>query len=387
MNKTLAIAIAAAMVSPSAFAAQDTSGMQFTSASEGFYASLRADLSFSSDGGNDADGNANIDHGSSRIGVRGSNDLGGGLSGFYQWEGEVFIAGGGDAFRRARLGHVGLRGSFGEIIVGSFWANDYNWTHGGTDIANKYSGYLNYNDQRAGRASKAIQYSTPDLNGFQGAIRVDVGTNDNTIAVDEASINASNQHVYGGGNFNAGSGTSNATMSPARSDNDIDGWNIAAKYDIQGFSVGASYNNLSDRLAKITRDTNNGAMNVISYEDATSWTIKSGYAQDNWYVNAWYGEDNVSDANGALDDTEYFSIAGGISVDKVNLYVLHETRENSVFMDMSDTVMSNDDSYTTLGAQYSLGSNSRVWLEYWARDLDNNPESEDVVSVGLRHDF
>ena len=45
-KQALAIAIASALVAPSAFAAQDTSGMQYTSAAEGFYASIRAQVGF-----------------------------------------------------------------------------------------------------------------------------------------------------------------------------------------------------------------------------------------------------------------------------------------------------------------------------------------------------
>ncbi len=382
MNKTLAIAIAAAMVSPSAFAAQDTSGMQFTSASEGFYASIRTRLDFSGLG----DANASIDDNSSRIGVRGSNDLGGGLSGFYQWEAELKLNDNdGPGIDRARLGHVGLRGSFGEIVVGGFWANEYNWTHGGTDVANNYSGWTTYNDQRHARSNQGIQYSTPDLNGFQAAVLVQVGAN-----------NALSERVVGSPDYRHGTVNSddivtlddtpnfmNGEGRVARSDNDVDVWNIAATYNIQGFSVGAAYNNQPDALNQYDTDSN-----VVGYDDKTAWTIKSGYAQDNWYVNAWYGEDNDSDNNReGTEDREFFSIAAGVSVDKVNLYIVHDAVEQNYGGTMSDIGDYGDSAFTTLGVQYSLGSNSRVWIEYFAQDVDSDPSQEDIVSVGLRHDF
>ena len=377
MNKTLAIAIAAAMVSPSAFAAQDTSGMQFTSASEGFYASIRARLDLST--GDDE--SASIDDNSSRLGVRGSNDLGGGLSGFYQWEAELKLNDNeGPGIDRSRLGHVGLRGSFGEFVVGGFWTNEYNWTHGGTDIANNYSGWLTYSEEHESRSNNGIQYTTPDLNGFQAAVLVQTGSKNSTVM----------------GSTTAGAAGN--SIRTGRSDNDIDTWNIAAKYDIQGFSVGASYNNQPDYLSVIDNlavETPTGGgddaltYDNTGYDDSTSWTIKSGYAQDNWYVNAWYGEDNTSDRHADFDDTEFFSIAGGVSVDKVNLYILHEQRERPAIDISSGSVvtLTHDDAYTTLGVQYTLGSQSRVWVEYWGRELDSNPEAEDRVSIGLRHDF
>ncbi len=392
-KQALAIAIASAMVAPSAFAAQDTSGMHFTSASEGFYASLRARLDFSS--GNRG---ADIENNSSRFGIRGTNDLGGGLEGFYQWEGGISIESGGfsDNAVRVRLGNVGLRGNFGELIVGSFWPNDYNWTFGGTDIANNYSGFLVYNGDREGRTSKSIQYTTPDLNGFQGAIRIrtdNKGSNDG----------------------------------PGNDDNDLDAWNLAATYAVQGFTVAGSYNVVPDGLTKTNAEFNprtiaNGGdeeTTAAVLDDRTAWTVRLGYAQDNWYVKGWYGETNNSDgvnssvraasrdavpggtgananalvgdttaSNDSAEDVEIFSIAAGVSVDKVNLYVGYETAENSNAYGQGNSGNNGQEStYGLVGVQYNLGSQSRVWIEYWNRDIDANPNRDDIVSVGLRHDF
>ena len=116
------------------------------------------------------------------------------------------------------------------------------------------------------------------------------------------------------------------------------------------------------------------------YEDLTSWTIRLGYAQDNWYVNGWYGEDDSSEGDGKAD-AELFSVAGGVEVDRVNVYALYEAVENA------GGGAGVEDSYGTLGVQYTLGSNSRVWIEYWSRDLDSKPDADDIINIGLRHDF
>ena len=406
-KQALAIAIASALVATPSFAAQDTSGMHFTSASEGFYASIRARFVTSNNDNNGSD----VQDASSRIGIRGNNDLGGGLEGFYQWELGVPINNGGDT--SVRMGHVGLRGAFGSFWVGSNWSADYNWTHSSTDIANTHSGFFNYTNNRPGRTSNAIEYTTPDLNGFQGAVRLNVA--------------------------NSGDGTADN-----KDENDIDAWNIAANYAVQGFSVAGAYNVRPDGLKTHTEDSagqnigilhsaanddpapvngidggqgsaassrphhqNSQAARALGKDDANSWTFKLGYAQDNWYVNGWYGEDNTSDekyvrvrsmaddrTNGQAgdlrrvteeaytavkaEDTTFFAVGGGVAVDKVNLYALYEQRENQT---------KQEDSYGTIGAQYNLGSQSRVWIEYTSNDYDSSPTTDDYVNIGMRHDF
>ena len=414
-KQALTLAIAAALSAPSALAAQDTSGMHYTSASEGFYASLRARVDF----GN-GDNGANVNENSSRIGIQGTNDLGGGMEGFYRWEGGVKIdAGGYSDVWRIRLGYVGLRGAFGDVRVGSFWSNDYNWTYGSTDVANNYSGYLVYDFDRLGRVSKSIQYTTPDLNGFQGAVMVGIN---NTNNLKKASCDNPRATI-----ITTGGGTtprcSDEVPSPAadadrtynaatgsKDSNDIDTWNLAAKYEIQGFTVAGSYHNSADALAATdavvtglgdnnqiggagsAEDTMTAAKKA---DDRTSWTLRLGYSQDNWYVNGWYGVTNAqsttapvnnntgNDLPGVFNDEDEVrvSMAGGVEIDKINLYGLWEKVENLNGVD------GDEDAYATLGAQYRLGGQSHVWLEYWNRDLDSNKDAKDVVSVGLQHNF
>lgn len=344
-KQLLATAIAGALAAPGAFAAQDTSGMQYTSAAEGFYASIRVRYN---SGKNDNAG-ADIQNSASRIGVRGSNDLGGGMSGFYQYELGVGTNNGDSV--STRLGHVGLRGAFGEIVMGSIWGNGYNWTYGSTDVANVSSGNLVYNDLAPGRASKVVQYTTPDFNGFKASAMVGMGNSGNATTKDN---------------------------------NDVDQYLLAATYSMQGFSAGAAYSVISD--FEVTGGTGDkapysGSLAWDGTEDLKAWAIKGGYAQDNWYANVWYAEVNTSDRPGSAateDDSEVFSIAGGVSVNKVNLYAVHENAEGPTGL---------EDEYSTLGVQYNLGSRSRVWIEYAGQDLDSDPNADDYITIGMRHDF
>ena len=76
--------------------------------------------------GEKENGSANIGGAFSRFGVRGTNDLGGGLEGFYQYEAGIGIDNGrnpnSDGHSEAvttRLGMSVCGGGFGEIVAGS----------------------------------------------------------------------------------------------------------------------------------------------------------------------------------------------------------------------------------------------------------------------------
>ena len=377
-KQALTLAIAVALSAPSALAAQDTSGMRYTSASEGFYASIR--IRYESKDGGIADGKSRLQDAFSRVGVRGSNDLGGGLEGFYQYEWEVNTnsTDRGQARDRTRVGVVGLRGAFGEFRVGTFWVRSNDFVTGHTDVANVNSAaFTNTGYRDANR----VEYTTPNLNGFQGAVR---------LAVDGGS----------------GSGAKN-----------VDEWNVSAKYDIKGFTVGALYQNTPDGLAATDAViTNLGTDNVVGgggagtdttvaakkKDDQSAWAVGLRYGQDNWYAAGWYGVtdsrnvlaevDNGSgnDVAGAFTDEDQtiVSLASGVSLDKVSLYGVWEKRDGNARGQDGQ-----EDTQATLGAQYNLGANSRVWLEYTMRDNDSDKakdkgaRADDSFNVGLRHDF
>jgi hypothetical protein len=209
----------------------------------------------------------------------------------------------------------------------------------------------------------------------------------------------------------------------AKDDTDVDHWSLAAAYNIAGFSMGASYSVFPDASAglaskytgQLIEAADNNDWDAVGFDtrkdDMTAWAVKLGYSQDNWYVNSWYGSESTDkigsyklldystpgstvtvDKVVSVDDTVVFSIAGGISVDKVNVYALYENKEHDFFADKDgdgevDKHLRGDDSYYTLGLQYSLGSRSRVWAEYAGQDLNSSENEDGDFNIGLRHDF
>ena len=165
-SKALAVVLSGALAfAPAANAALDESDMAYTSAAEGFYGSLRVQYA-----NNESDGAKNdstVEADSSRLGVRGDVDLGGGLEAFYGFEWNLGGPADGDTALKTRQNHVGLKGDWGSVWLGAF--DSVIVRFGGfstTDILPQYSG----NFEPIYRTGNAIAYVSPDLNGFQFGI-------------------------------------------------------------------------------------------------------------------------------------------------------------------------------------------------------------------------
>ena len=398
-KKALTLAIAAALSAPASFAATDQSGMRYTSAAEGLYGfvNMRIDTKSTKakgEAGNKA-GFSNSDT-AVRLGVRGTNDMGHGLEGFYRWEIERSANDGSSAGVDNRLGNAGVRGAFGEVVLGSFWTADLNWIGAITDTAGADTYYT---DEREGRSQEAIQYTTPDLNGFAGAVRFSMSDRGNP-------------------------------------DETLNLWNLAAKYEVAGFHVGASYNVIPDRAtSRVACTTANhvqvepaviagtsagticaasatatsgtsGSSVTATTKDTKSWNLGLKYAQDNWFVGGVYGVDSTSDDNlgiargdgvtdgdgvkttrkgcgalstaGKCEDTKRLGIAAGVTLDKISLSASWQKDE------MPDGA---EDTTGGIEAVYNFSSQARVLANYRIVDRDTNDNAENHLRLELRHSF
>jgi predicted porin len=128
----------------------------------------------------------------SRFGFRGDEDLGGGLKALWVFEQGVNFDTGvwGSVNRDA---YVGLGGGFGTVLVGRI-NTPYKMSTQGMDIfANTrgdYNGIIGAVNAASptfnNRFSNSIQYKTPDMSGFKGALAYSVNTTDDDLAVSKA---------------------------------------------------------------------------------------------------------------------------------------------------------------------------------------------------------
>jgi predicted porin len=124
--------------------------------------------------------------GNSNIGLRGQEDLGGGLKGEFQIEGVVAVDNGNSAgFTWGRNGFVGLQGGFGEIRLGIMDTvfKEYGDTLGilgissGTPVSSsnvlRKTGFGTSNNGRFHeRRPNTIRYDSPSYGGIQGGLQI-----------------------------------------------------------------------------------------------------------------------------------------------------------------------------------------------------------------------
>lgn len=229
MNKKLiAIAVASTFAVPVVAQADAT-----------WYGRINTAVSFLDVDG--ADNSTDIKNISSRFGVRGSHDLGNGLSAVYRYEFGVAsdVA---DVQDNNRLSFVGLSGSFGTITLGRVWSAFFN--HVGTimDVSQNVGGD-GYNGPY--RTSNTLSYAT---GSGPIALQLDLnldGDNPNSSGVDEWQA---------GGTYTAG------PLSIALAHRDANGGaaddtsqtGVGVKYNMDGFWLGAGYTSLDDGSADKT---------------------------------------------------------------------------------------------------------------------------------------
>ena len=348
-SKALAVVLSGALAfAPAANAALDESNMAYTSAAEGFYGSLRVQYA-NNDAAGGVDNDAKIEAESSRLGVRGDVDLGGGLSAFYGFEWNLGDPANGDKGNlNTRQNHVGLKGDWGSVWLGAF--DSVIVRFGGfstTDILDQYSG----NFEPIYRTSNAVAYVSPDLNGFQFGI--------------EASAQDGKKREIGS--------TGPDDFVDEDDGNDFDNVGLGAAYSIQGLTFSGAYFQQSDVLSS--------EANPQFIEDLDQYALGISYNQDNWIVAAMYGEESFGD----IYDAPFLSLAAGVSIDKLDFHGLWEqvTTERSGVPDVDRTI-------TAITARYNLGSKARLRAGWQNEEIDvTGVGSIDTTkyALGLRVDF
>lgn len=281
----------------------------------------------------------------SRLGIRGSEDLGGGMSANFNLEGG-FRSDSGSTFAFDRHSWVGLSGNFGAIKLGktdSAYKDifDLGNTHAVFDSDFTPSatvfkwGVENHNASHGGRPANQIRYETPDFNGVSAVF---------TKHLKENQVDA----IYG------------------------QSFNIRYKAGALNIGVAMQSQKRDDTKAKVDLTVVGGTY------DFGSFRISGQYQT---------GEASASGSNLAKD-TEY-GIGVAIPVGNLELSASYANNSSKV-LGMS---WLKGDGFG-LGATYALSKRTKLYAGWTSSSVDSQllvPASKlvdhTVYAIGVRHDF
>lgn len=248
----------------------------------------------------------NSGYNSSRLGFRGTEDLGGGMAASFWLEAGLnnddgsgantvqnsgtgaALGGGGLTFNRRST--VSLSGGWGEVRIGrdytpTFWnltVFDPFGTNGAGTTATLQSGFTGVNTVRA---SNSIGYFLPArLGGFYGQVQyAENELPNNTVGVDNG--------VYLGGRIGFASGPFNVAASYGRTEldtGDINAFNLAGHWDF----------GMARLLAQFTRDENE-SFGAGTGADGTGWLIGALVPVGAGEIRVAYSQYEIDGAGGA----------------------------------------------------------------------------------------
>jgi len=265
---------------------------------------------------NDFSVNAVVDN-SSRVGFRGKEDLGGGLSAFFQVESRVRLDEGTAGFWASRDSFVGLQsGSLGTLRLGRTIGPVYYATYDYISMHNHDTGtsadalLAPATVGNAGFMNNTIWYTSPKFGGFGVDVAYSFGPTGSENPVAQPLSNSQPQYIGIVGAYDQGplhvaltyaetSKTQNLAAAPALKFNKDNAWTVAGLYDFKVVVVGALYERAeSDLLVnKAKRDyfrvavmvpvgphefhVNVGQVNhrldIPVSDGATQWTLAYNY--------------------------------------------------------------------------------------------------------------
>lgn len=350
-KSALALAVAAALVGSAAYA--DTT----------LYGSARVSLDYvdenvDRDAGDfvsglfEGDGYWDVFNNASRLGVRGEEDLGGGLAAIYQYEFGVDVTEGGN-FTSNRPKWVGLKGGFGSVTAGTQWTPYYN-VIGIGDIFNSsrvFGNFVYLGNTFATRMDNSLIYTTPNFSGFSAqAMLVMNGSCNPSVGFDLCRLGDNRL--------------------PANLSDDIDMWNIAASYKNGPFFAGATY------MALEGPDLGPAAPTW----DGDQWGLALGYNAGPFAVSLAYENGEVNTL--FPDDSQNIYLTGQYT------FGPNIVRAAFGYVDPDSDIVGVDDiNNYVLGYQYNFSKRTRLWVEYVGRSTDSAYGDGNAVSIGTRVDF
>jgi predicted porin len=358
---------------------------------------------------------------SNMVGVKGSEDLGGGLKAIYQVELQVYltdrnnnIADGDPGTLEFRNTFVGLAGDWGTFLVGRHdtplkisTAKLDLFTHTLADY-NSTLGFANL------RADNTVTYISPSFSGFQfaGAVVPSGGA----TPFGEAGTDA-----IPFGPYNLNSRYDRSTALGSEPDGIADAWSIAAIYSNGPFYASAAYESLGsdhwastlegqyfDPATNLWQTSYYGVPHYGTADDWSYWRIGLGLLDWNGFTidgiyeshSNVYGAPTDSDmdiwqvqAAYAFGNNTIKGMYGQNDVDSCVGYLYAGTCNSAASaatgLPVSDVAYLNNRDFDSwaIGFDHNFSKRTRAYMLYTATDSDQKSSDWSGFSLGLEHKF
>lgn len=303
-KKILSAAIIAALAAPVAAVADTT-----------LYGQV--DLSMNAQDIDGASDDINMASNNSRIGIKGSEDLGGGLSAIFQLEYQVDPTGGDTAASGITAGRdqwIGLDGGFGKVRFGTM-STMYKSTGSLVDplwdssLQGRSVGMASELHNRdgsngEGRATNTIGYDTPDFNGLSAGATYSFDENC-TAASPSPCVDDDDSYSVGGKYANGPVTAFVDYVTSDRGDSD-DAWKVGGKYSFGDAAVYGQYEVDGGLISDLNGAGGSSEIQTgNTTEDADVWMLGGSYALGSATLVAQYGQGD--DNNVAADGDNGYS--------------------------------------------------------------------------------
>lgn len=321
----------------------------------------------------------------SRLGLKGSEDLGNGAKVLFQLEwGFNGMNGGstGEGFEN-RLAWIGVAGEWGTVALGRQNNPFTESLNAGTE-ADEFNGNFG--------ATSALRYATGTVMTAAGTVATGTTQGNfyamptrvgNSIAYVSPSFSGFN--VVVAGVADAPAVDANGVISNLANNNASKGFDI--------WTVGLNYEHESGFYAKAAYL---GANLNKGYKTANVYGLNVGFANEQFGVNADFGagnrgaksNSNLAGAGDKVTSTGW-DLGGHFSFGPDYFSTVRATVGQAEIKYKDGATTKDKMTVWALGFEQKLSTRTKVWVEYAKenRKFDGVKDNRDAVSVGIRHDF
>jgi predicted porin len=332
---------------------------------------------------------SNSGYNSSRIGFRGTEDLGGGLAASFWLEAPITNDDGATGISTfGRRSTVSLSGGFGELRLGrdytsTFWNDtvfDPFGTNGsGTNLISSVGAGTGINNANYTRASNMVGYFLPpNLGGFYGQLQYSFAENTSTSATSTTAATSSSAGRYVGGRFGYANGPldvalgvgQNVTDDTAVLNRKVQTVNLGASYDFGPVKLFGELSNVKNKYDTALLD---GHDSYNGYMFGATVPVGAGLIRAS-YSLVRYAEEGAGGAGISGDDPRVQKLAIG--------YVHNLSKRTALYATVARVNNRNDANYTgSLISAITTGYGSS------GVGFSALPRSSTGYDFGIRHAF